>query len=337
MRVAVVILNWNGVHHLKKFLPSVIEHSHELATIYVADNASTDNSIEYLKKAFPTVKIIENTTNGGFAKGYNEALQLLNEEFFVLLNSDVEVAKDWIAPIIKEFDKNESIGICQPKILSYNEKNKFEYAGAAGGFIDFLGYPFCRGRIFQHTEEDKGQYDVKSEIFWASGACMFIRSSLFKSLGGFDESFFAHMEEIDLCWRAKNLGGKVFYIPQSVVYHLGGGTMSNSNPKKTFLNFRNSLMTLYKNDHSNYTYAKIFLRLTLDALAFIKLLFDSGFKHANSIIRAHFAFYSMKKKKSKKNMKSIFGVYKGSIVLEHFLKGKSKFQDLKNSFSRSIK
>lgn len=337
MRLAVVILNWNGKKHLKTFLPSVIQHSSTYADIYVADNASTDDSVAYVRSEFPTIKIVQNSSNDGFAKGYNLALNKIQAEYYILLNSDVEVSANWIAPLLELMDSDNEIGICQPKILSYRQKDRFEYAGAAGGFIDVLGYPFCRGRIFQEMESDNGQYDQSSEIFWASGACMLIKAELFHSLNGFDERYFAHMEEIDLCWRAKNLGNKVFYQPRSVVYHLGGGTMANSNPRKTFLNFRNSLMTLYKNDNSPYTFFKILSRLLLDALAFVKLLIDSNPSHAFSVIKAHFDFYSMKKPRMKKTVKSTFGIYNGSIVLEHYLLGKSKFSQLKKSFSRSVK
>lgn len=328
MSVAVVILNWNGKKHLETYLPSVSLHS-QSATIYLADNASTDDSIEFVKNNYPAIKIIKNTSNDGFAKGYNDALKELNEDFFVLLNSDVEVTANWIDPVINYMKSNEGIHIAQPKIKSYLEKEKFEYAGAAGGFIDFLGYPFCRGRLFQEIETDEGQYDQKKEIFWATGACMFIKSSIFKDLGGFDERYFAHMEEIDLCWRAKNRGSKVYYIPESTVYHLGGGTMQNSNPRKTFLNFRNSLLTLYKNDSSNYTILKIIFRLVLDGLAFVKLLIENGPKHAFSIIKAHFSFYMMKKKRPKRTKVNLSGMYSGSIVYNYFVKGKKKYSQLK--------
>lgn len=337
MRLAVVILNWNGEKHLKTFLPSVIEHSKDIARIIVADNASTDNSIEFIKANFPSVEIVQNDENGGFAKGYNDVLKKIDAEFYVLLNSDVEVTENWIKPIVDLFDSNPEIGICQPKLRSFLEKDKFEYAGAAGGFIDFMGYPFCRGRIFQHVEIDYGQYDQTTEIFWASGAAMFIRSSIFHQLGGFDETYFAHMEEIDLCWRAKNQGHKVFFCPDSVVYHLGGGTLHKSSPHKNFLNFRNSLLTLYKNDNSNFRHLKIFGRLLLDSAAYVKILTDSGFGHANSIIKAHFSFYRTKKTKSSKGLKEVSGIYKGSIVLEHYFNGKMKFSQLKKGFSRSKK
>lgn len=326
--VAVVILNWNGRKHLETFLPSVVQHSTN-ATVYVADNASTDDSIEFVKSQYPSIQIILNKENGGFAKGYNDALAHLHEDYFILLNSDVEVTENWIEPVIELMEQSEKTVIAQPKLRSYLEKDKFEYAGAAGGFIDYLGYPFCRGRIFQHMEVDTGQYDDVKEIFWATGACMFIKSSVFKALEGFDEGYFAHMEEIDLCWRAKNLGYSVFYQPLSTVYHLGGGTMQNTNPRKTFLNFRNSLLTLYKNDYSGFRMLKLLLRLKLDAIAFVKLLFESGLKHAIAIPKAHWSFYGMKKQRSKKSNANLKGVYGSSIVLSFYLLGKKTFHQLK--------
>lgn len=328
MSVAVVILNWNGRKHLETYLPSVSKYSGS-ATIYVADNNSSDDSIEFVEEHYPTIQIIRNKTNDGFAKGYNDALKELHEDYFILLNSDVEVTANWIKPVIQYMNANESVHIAQPKIKSYLEKDKFEYAGAGGGYIDFLGYPFCQGRIFQEIETDHGQYDKIKEIFWATGACMFIKSSVFKELGGFDERYFAHMEEIDLCWRAKNKGSKVYYIPESTVYHLGGGTMQNSNPRKTFLNFRNSLLTLYKNDSSNYTFLKILIRLVLDGLAFVKLFIENGPKHAFSILKAHFSFYAMKKKRPTRTKVNLSGMYSGSIVFEYFLKRSKTYSQLK--------
>lgn len=328
-RVAVVILNWNGQKHLETFLPSVVKYSAN-ANIYIADNCSTDTSLDFVKKHYPTIKLILNPENGGFAKGYNQALQNLEEEYFVLLNSDVEVTENWIAPIVEQFDLHDNISIAQPKIKSYLQKEYFEYAGAAGGFIDFLGYPFCQGRIFNKLEKDTGQYNQNKEVFWATGACMFIKSSLFKELGGFDDRYFAHMEEIDLCWRAKNLGHKVYYIAKSEVFHLGGGTMKNTNPRKTFLNFRNSLLTLHKNDRSGFRNLKVFLRLVLDFPAFLKLWVDSGLVHAFAILRAHVSFYGMKKKKSAvSQQKNLCGMYQKSIVSDFFLNGIKHFTQLK--------
>lgn len=328
--VAVVILNWNGKRHLETFLPSVVQFSQN-ATVYLADNCSTDDSVAFVKNTYPSIKIILNKENGGFAKGYNQALKELKEEYFVLLNSDVEVTDNWIAPIIDFMKENPKVVIAQPKIKSYLEKDKFEYAGAAGGYVDFLGYPFCQGRIFDEIEIDNGQYDEVKEIFWATGACMFVKSSVFHYLGGFDERYFAHMEEIDLCWRAKNIEHSVYYIPQSTVYHLGGGTLNSSNPYKTFLNFRNSLLTLAKNDTTSFRYLKIFLRMLLDYPAFLKFLFDSGLKHAWAIPRAHFSFYTMKKLKSEVKNPNLKGMLEKSIVSAYFLNGIKKFTDLKET------
>jgi len=329
--VAVVILNWNGLEHLQRYIPSVVKHS-EIAQIYVADNNSSDDSVAYIQNEYPEIKIIQNKENGGFAKGYNDALKELTEDYFILLNSDVEVSENWISPILEYLEQNPKAVIAQPKILSYREKSKFEYAGAGGGFIDYLGYPFCQGRIFQSMEEDRGQFDEIKEVFWATGACMFISREIFWKVGGFDERYFAHMEEIDLCWRVKNLGYQIYVVPESTVYHLGGGTMKNSNPKKTFLNFRNSLLTLYKNDRSPYRRLKILARLVLDGLAFFKLLIDSGFKHAMTIPKAHFSFYTMRKKRSEYTDVNMKGMYNGSIVIAHFFKGKSQFLALKKGF-----
>lgn len=289
MKIAIVILNWNGKKLLEQFLPSVIEHSKE-ATIYVADNGSTDNSINFMKETYPTVKLVNNNENGGYAKGYNEALKNVNEDILCLLNNDVEVTKDWLKPIIEIFSEELNTAIIQPKLLDYKHRDTFEYAGAAGGFIDKFGYPYCRGRIFNTIEKDNGQYNDVADIFWASGACFFIRNNVFKHLNGFDENFFAHMEEIDLCWRAKNLGFDVKYVGKSEVYHVGGATLSVINPKKTYLNFRNSLFTLTKNAKGNLFFL-ILTRLILDGLAGLKYLFEFKFKHFLAIIHAHFSFY----------------------------------------------
>lgn len=330
--VAVVILNWNGIEHLKTFLPSVVRHS-TAATIYLADNASTDASVDYVSTTYPEIHIIHNKENGGYAKGYNEALKGLKEDYFILLNSDVEVTENWIEPVIEYMEQSTNVVVAQPKIKAYLDKERFEYAGAAGGFIDALGYPFCQGRIFQSMEKDQGQYDAIKEVFWASGACMFIAREQFELVGGFEARYFAHMEEIDLCWRLKNLGYQVYYVPQSTVYHLGGGTMKNTNPRKTFLNFRNSLLSLYKNDRTPYRRLKVFLRLLMDSLAFIKLFMDSGPKHAFAVIKAHYSFFGMRKKRSEIKQINLKGQYKGSIVLDHFFAKIKRFQDLKKGFN----
>ena len=330
MRLAVVILNWNGKSFLEKFLPSVVSNSQE-ATIYVADNASSDGSLKFITDNFPSVKRIDNGENLGFAGGYNKALENLTEEFFVLLNSDVETTHNWLQPAITLFDSDQQVAAIQPKILSYKDKVSFEYAGAAGGFIDKNGYPFCRGRIFDSLEKDNGQYDSTQEIFWATGACMFIRSSVYKQLGGLDDDFFAHMEEIDLCWRTKRAGFKVMAQPKSVVYHVGGGTLHKSNPFKTFLNFRNGLELLAKNLPKNRLFFGILTRLLWDALAAFKFLSSGSFKDFTAVIRAHIAFYGRLRKtldKRSGNYNQVKGQYSGNIVTDYFLKGKKKFSVL---------
>ena len=329
MNIAVVILNWNGKDLLKKFLPSVVEHSQE-AMVYVADNASTDNSVAYVKAEFPSVKIIQNKENGGYAKGYNDALKHIEADIFCLVNSDIEVTADWLKPIISKFESEENTAIIQPKLLDYNNKTHFEYAGATGGFIDKYGYPFCRGRIFDTIEEDKGQYNSSTKIFWASGACFFIRANVFKTLNGFDESFFAHMEEIDLCWRAYNLSLSIKYVPESIVYHVGGATLQNTNPKKTYLNFRNSLFTLTKNASGNL-FLLIFVRLFLDGLAAFKFLIELKFTHIFAILKAHFSFYLnlpklLKQRKTLKHFKNYY--YLKSIVWAYFVNKNKVFDNL---------
>ena len=289
-KIAVVILNWNGAKLLEQFLPSVIAFS-DAATIYVADNASTDASIEVIQNQFPSVKIIQNTDNFGFAKGYNQALQFVEEEYYALVNSDIEVTENWLAPIIELFENQTETAIIQPKILDFKKKTHFEYAGGAGGFIDKFGYPFCRGRIFDTVEEDRNQYDDEIAIFWASGACFFIRKEVYRKLNGFDDMFFAHQEEIDLCWRAFNLGFKTKYASKSIVYHVGGATLNDGNPKKTFLNFRNSLLMLTKNLPKNQLFSIIFIRLFLDGLAGIQFILKGKFKHFFALLKAHFSFY----------------------------------------------
>ncbi|WP_034057975.1 glycosyltransferase family 2 protein [Lacinutrix jangbogonensis] len=325
MKTAVVILNWNGKALLRKFLPSIIEHSQD-ATIYVADNASTDDSISFIESDFPEVKIIRNKENGGYAKGYNDALKHLEEDIFCLVNSDIEVTKNWLTPVIDTFKTEDNTAIIQPKILDYKKKTYFEYAGAAGGFIDKYGYPYCRGRIFEEIEEDQGQYNDNTNIFWASGACFFIRKEVFNALNGFDESFFAHMEEIDLCWRAFNLGFTSKYVSQSIVYHIGGATLSKTNPKKTYLNFRNSLATLTKNASGNL-FVLLFTRLTLDGLAAIKFLFELKFAHIFAILKAHISFYAMLPMllKQRNMLKQKTNYYKTKSVVWSYFATKNKY------------
>lgn len=328
-KIAVIILNWNGEKLLRQFLPSVIQFSPE-AEIYVADNASTDMSIEVLQNEFPSVKIIKNTENFGFAKGYNKALKEVNEPILALVNSDIEVTKNWLTPILSQFENEPKTAVIQPKILDFKKKTHFEYAGAGGGFIDKYGFPFCRGRVFETVEEDFGQYNDATKIFWASGACFFIRNSVFKQLNGFDADFFAHQEEIDLCWRAKNAGFTIKYNPLSTVYHVGGATLNVGNPQKTYLNFRNSLWMLTKNLPKNKLFSILFLRLCLDGFAGIKFFFQGNFSHTWAIIKAHFSLYgNFKKFYRKRPTETISGYYKiNSVVYSYFFKGKKKFSDI---------
>lgn len=332
-RVAVVILNYNGKRFLDKFLPNVIENTDgDLADIVVADNASTDGSVDFMRERFPKIRLIENGSNGGFATGYNLALRQIEAEYFVLLNSDIEVTPRWIEPVIELMDADKQIAACQPKILSYHEKDKFEYAGASGGFIDRYGYPFCRGRVFQHLEEDKGQYDDNCEVFWATGACMFVRADLYLNHGGLDDSFFAHMEEIDFCWRMKNLGYKVYCCPRSKVYHIGGGTLPKGSARKTYLNFRNNLSLLYKNLPSNRVFWVLAYRILLDWVAAVKFLLGGGFADFWAVIRAHFAFYrrrrSIKEARKATPRHQVSQMYLRNIVFENYLKGKRCYSDL---------
>ncbi|MCD2259531.1 glycosyltransferase family 2 protein [Psychroserpens luteolus] len=326
MKIAVVILNWNGKQLLEQFLPSVVQHS-ENAAIYVADNASTDDSIQFLKQQFPNVNIIQNSTNGGYAKGYNEALKYVNEDIFCLLNSDIEVTPNWLTPIITEFERHPKTAIIQPKILDYKKKTHFEYAGAAGGFIDKYGYAYCRGRIFDTIEEDHDQYNDTTSIFWASGACLFIRQSTFKALNGFDETYFAHFEEIDLCWRAYNAGYVAKYIGTSTVFHIGGATLNAVNPKKTYLNFRNSLFTITKNVDGSLFFI-IFMRLLLDGIAGLKFLFGHKWAHFMAVLKAHFSFYRHLPRllKQRKQLPKKKNYYKTtSIVWSYFVKKRLTF------------
>ncbi|WP_310381032.1 glycosyltransferase family 2 protein [Flavobacterium sp.] len=329
MKIAVVILNWNGVKLLEQFLPSVVQFSPE-ATVYVADNASTDDSIAFVNEHFPTVKIIKNETNLGFAGGYNEALKHIDADIYALVNSDIEVTENWLKSIAETFENEPKTAIIQPKILDYKNKNYFEYAGAAGGFIDKYGYPFCRGRVFETLEKDNGQYDDNCEIFWASGACFFIRSRVYRELKGFDADFFAHQEEIDLCWRAFNKGYKIKYNSQSVVYHVGGATLQQGNPKKTFLNFRNSLLMLTKNLPKENFYTILFNRLILDGIAGIQFLFQGKFKHFIAILKAHYSFYQLftanYKKRAPFQVKKYYKTK--SIVYLYFIKKNKVFSTI---------
>lgn len=331
-KVAVVILNWNGIKFLRDFLPGVIEHSQDDATIYVADNASVDGSVAFLKKEFPTVKIICNDANNGYAKGYNDALINIKARYYILLNSDIEVTPGWIRPLLELMEADSAVAACQPKMLSWFERDKFEYAGAAGGFIDKYGYPFCRGRLFQSLEKDEGQYDESTDVFWATGACLFVRADVFWEMGGLDSRFFAHMEEIDFCWRAKNKGYRIRYCPGSVVYHVGGGTLPKSSWRKTYLNMRNNAIMLYKNLPEERIFPVFSTRLILDGVAAVKFLFDGGFKDFFAVIRAHLSFYriysQLKKERKANPPQAVSHVYQKNLVIEYFVKGKKKFSAL---------
>ena len=330
MKIAIAILNWNGLELLKTFLPSIVNFS-DGANIYVIDNQSSDDSCIYIENEFPSVHIVKNDGNFGYSGGYNQGLKALNEDIFILLNNDVEVTKDWLNPITKLFESDRNIAIVQPKILDYKNKSYFEYAGAAGGFIDKYGYPYCRGRIFDTIEKDEGQYDSNSEIFWASGACLAIRRNVFYETGTLDEDYFAHQEEIDLCWRVQNLGYRIMYAYQSVVFHKGGSTLSVYNPHKTFLNFRNSLYNLIKNVKSPTRFFLVFIRLILDGLAGLKFLISGQFKHFFSILKAHVSFYSQFRLINKKRS-VVFKLKKyssvNSIVFRYYILRKKKFTDL---------
>jgi GT2 family glycosyltransferase len=329
MKIAVVILNWNGVKLLEQFLPSVIQYSPE-AEIYIADNASTDDSILFITTHFPAVKIIKNESNFGFAQGYNKALLQVDAEIYALVNSDIEVTKNWLQPILETFHNEPKTAIIQPKILDYKSKDCFEYAGAAGGFIDKYGYPFCRGRIFETIEKDANQYDDDCAIFWASGACFFIRSSVYKTLNGFDADFFAHQEEIDLCWRAFNKGFKIKYNSKSVVYHVGGATLEQGNPRKTFLNFRNSLLMLLKNLPKSWLLPILFTRLFLDGLAGIQFLIKGKFDHFFAILKAHYYFYRLflETYKKRDTIQSENYFKTKSIVFTYFIKNGTIFDSI---------
>lgn len=334
-QVVVAILNWNGIDFLKKFLPTVVEHSINDATVCVIDNGSTDDSLAYIRENHPNVTIIDNKKNYGFAEGYNRGLSQIDADYFVLLNSDVEVTANWIPPVIA-YMKTSNISACQPKIRDYHNKPLFEHAGAAGGYLDRDGFPFCAGRIMDSFELDTGQYDNNQEVFWASGAALFFDAKLYKKVGGLDEDFFAHMEEIDLCWRIKNQGYKVGRCGSSIVYHWGGGTLKKINPFKTYLNFRNNLFLLTKNYFHGFFWGKLFKRMLLDGVAGIKFITEGNFKYFWAVMKAHFYFYMnlplmLRKRKALKkelNNQNLHGVYNNSILLDYFFRKKTKFDDL---------
>lgn len=336
-KVAVVILNWNGKKFLEQFLPSVCTSDYPNLDICVADNASTDDSLGFVRRSFPQIKIIQNQGNVGFAEGYNLALKQVNADYYVLLNQDVAVKSGWIPPVIQLMESDKRIAACQPKIRSWKHKDYFEYAGAAGGWIDRWGYTFCRGRIFDTIEKDEGQYDTPQKIFWATGAALFIRTNLYHEAGGLDPDFFAHFEEIDLCWRLQRRGYQIWCCPQSVVYHVGGGSLEQGNPRKIFLNYRNNLIMLHKNLSPEERFSTLLIRRILDGIAALKSLLQGRFSEFKSILKAHFAYYRwLSKKRLSKSfpyppLEYLEGVYKKSIIWEYFLRKKKTFSSLSDS------
>jgi len=329
-KTAIVILNWNGISYLRMFLGTVIKYSIDSeTTIYIADNGSSDGSAEWVEENFREVRLIRLDRNYGFAEGYNRALEQIDSEYYVLLNSDIEVTEGWLKPLVTFMELNSDTAACQPKILSYGSKDYFEHAGAAGGFIDMYGYPFCRGRILNIAEKDEGQYNVQADLFWSSGACMIVRAAAWKRCGGFDADFFAHMEEIDLCWRFNKAGFRAVYIPVSTVYHIGGGSLTYDSPFKVYLNFRNSLYMLYKNLPDDRLFQILFVRMILDGLAALVFLFKGRPDYSNAVLKAHFNFYrnivELRKKREtvkklgKDHYQSL--ILNKSIVFEFYVKG----------------
>ena len=340
-KVAVVILNWNGVKYLKQFLPSVLSSTWPNLDIIIGDNASTDGSVEFIRQEYPSLQIIQNDKNYGFTGGYNKVLERVDADYYILLNSDVEVADGWIEPVIALMETDPMIAAAAPKIRAYNQKDHFEHAGAAGGFIDEFGYPFCQGRMFYEIEKDNGQYAQSGEVFWATGAAMFIKKHCWDEAGGFDDRFFAHMEEIDLCWRLKNMGYKIIYCAESEVFHLGGGTLNTENPFKTFLNFRNNLLLLQNNLSFWRAVFVIGIRIWLDFFALLRFLGEGKRKDAWAVSRAHRNFFLGLFKSNQNKPKPVDparcklptanclkGMYKGSIVWDFFVKKKRHFTDL---------
>ena len=335
-KVAIVILNWNGVKMLTRFLPNVLDYSRGDAVVYVADNASTDNSLEVLKTHFPEVRLVVLDKNWGFAEGYNRALQQIEAEYYVLLNSDVEVSHHWLTPLVEFMDNNADAAACQPKLLSEKDHDLFEYAGACGGLIDRYGYPFCRGRMFDTVEADDGQYDYEDEILWATGACMMVRTADFKSAGGFDARFFAHSEEIDLCWRLRLMGRKIYCVPDSFVYHIGGGTLPKNNPMKTYLNFRNNLTMLYKNLPDSELRRVMRMRAVLDYVAALQALAGGRIGDFKAILNGRKAFKKWlpeyravrQEIQSKRKTDDIKGIYRRSILWQYYAKGHKKYSEL---------
>ena len=338
-KTAVVILNYNGAHFLRKFLPGVIKNSRD-HEIVVADNGSTDESATIVKELFPTIKYLQFDNNYGFCGGYNRALAQIDSDYYILLNSDVEVTENWIEPVIKLFQHYPDVAAIQPKMLAYDDRHRFEYAGAAGGWIDALGYPFCRGRIFSDMEQDTGQYNDTTEVFWASGACLFIRAELYHRFGGLDDDFFAHMEEIDLCWRMKHAGYKILYTDRSVIYHVGGGTLNKTNPRKTYFNFRNGLVLLIKNLPASEWW-KIPVRIGLDWVASAKFLFTGKFGDALMVLKAHlhvlvnFPKHIKKRKKIHHDKNIETGKYNSVLLYDYHVADRKTFGSLKINYTKA--
>lgn len=335
-KLAVVILNFNGQAFLERFLPSVVNHTPGDFSIWVADNDSTDQSVDFVRTHFPGITLLQLPTNAGYAGGYNQALAHIKADYYVLLNSDVEVSANWIEPVLELLETNPAIAACQPKIRAFAQPQSFEYAGAAGGYLDWLGFAFCRGRLFDTLETDTGQYDGNQRVFWATGACLFIRASVFRQTGGFDAHFFAHQEEIDWCWRVQRLGHEVWTCGQSVVYHVGAGTLPVANPQKTYLNYRNSLLMLYKNLPDAQLWSTLLLRLVVDGLSAVRFLKAGQFQNIWAALRAHFAFYGqigrlrpVRKALLAQETTDAYGLlYPRSIVWAYFARGKKRFSQL---------
>lgn len=332
-KLSIVILNWNGKRYLERFMPTLLRYMPDYAELVVADNASTDDSIPFLREHHPSVRIIENGRNEGFARGYNVALQQVEAQYYCLLNSDIEVTEHWVEPIIEMMDANDKIAAVQPKLRSFNQRDAFEYAGAAGGFVDKYGYPFCRGRVFGHVEKDHGQYDTDIDVFWATGAALFVRSDVYRVMGGLDDDFFAHMEEIDFCWRIKNAGYKIKCCPQSVVYHIGGGTLPKQNSYKTFLNFRNNLFLLLKNLPEERLTRTFVIRFFLDIMAAGSFLLQGHFKDFTAVFKAMAAFYKnynyCKAKRNTMPKLAYADTFPKSVVFLHYFKRKKVFDGTK--------
>jgi GT2 family glycosyltransferase len=343
LKTAVVILNWNGLGYLKKFLGNVVENSSGPGiAIFVADNGSSDGSAEWVSSNYKEVRLIRFEKNHGFAGGYNLALRQIDAKYYILLNSDIETTKGWIDPLVDYMDSDQATAACQPKILSWSRRDYFEYAGAAGGYLDKYGFPFCRGRIFTHVEKDTGQYDDQASIFWASGACMAVRADAWERCGGLDESFFAHMEEIDLCWRILSSGSRIMYIPGSVVYHVGGGSLPYESPFKTYLNFRNSLCLLYKNLDGSILKRTLFIRKVFDGIAAMMFLLKGDVKNFKAVWKAHIDYYrsSAMLKETRKHAQSVkssnesLPVLNKSIVFEFYARGHKTFSSLQTRISK---